>query len=256
MRPGYEKRFCQGDIVYWCGRDRFGKPQVKWGMVDEQFSDAVCIDFLDRKENRYIDGIPIYEYYLNQSTYKYKKLPKGWTWNTKLYEVETREIPEEEELLKNARIDDPVAIKKLYDAGLLVKCETKFRGTIHTNIEKGKGYKVVLEYPLWEKFQEERTSVRPDKVYSTYKEAQDEVDAINAEFLRQSQLSDYDWAVEEIDKTLDHWMIATGSTPEERNKYREWILAMDHVEDIETRVSMGYIQWKYYDKKKWNDIEL
>ena len=31
---------------------------------------------------------------------------------------------------------------------------------------------------------------------------------------------------------------------------------MDNVENIETRVYQGQIQWKYEDKKRWNYIEL
>ena len=31
---------------------------------------------------------------------------------------------------------------------------------------------------------------------------------------------------------------------------------MKNVEDIETRIYGGQIQWKYADKKRWNYIEL
>ena len=46
MRSGFEKRFQNGDIVYWCHSDGCGKYSVKYGMVDEQFSDAVAIAYL------------------------------------------------------------------------------------------------------------------------------------------------------------------------------------------------------------------
>ena len=34
MRPGFEKRFKNGDIVYWCHSDGCGRYSVKYGMVD------------------------------------------------------------------------------------------------------------------------------------------------------------------------------------------------------------------------------
>ena len=42
MRDGFEKRFNMGDIVYWCHREGH-EYSVHYGMVDEQFSDAVTV---------------------------------------------------------------------------------------------------------------------------------------------------------------------------------------------------------------------
>lgn len=51
------KLFNKGDIVYWCKQDgcRYG---VEWGIVDEQFYDVVCIDYLRPKECKLVNGIP------------------------------------------------------------------------------------------------------------------------------------------------------------------------------------------------------
>ena len=46
------------------------------------------------------------------------------------------------------------------------------------------------------------------------------------------------------------------SSDKERIKYREWILGMKNVVDIETRIFDGNVQWKYWKNKKWNYIEL
>ena len=40
-----------------------------------------------------------------------------------------------------------------------------------------------------------------------YQEAKAEVEEYLEEFRRQAALSDYEWAVEEIDKTLNHWKV-------------------------------------------------
>lgn len=79
MKQGFEKRFKNGDIVYWCHSEGNGRYTVKYGMVDEQFSDAVVIDYLTARERRLVNGIPIDEF---ESETKYKKLPKGWTYDT------------------------------------------------------------------------------------------------------------------------------------------------------------------------------
>lgn len=249
------KRFHPGDIVYWCGREA-GKYVVKWGMVDEQYSDAVRIEFLEAKECRYIDGVPIVEFIRHQNEQKYKKLPKGWTYNTKMFDLDCVKDPEDVNLWNklSPRIDDPESIKRAYDAGILVKAYLKFHGDIEADITK-EGYKIVCKEPMYRNYST-HTSIRPDRVYTTYQEAQDEVDANTAEFVRQSELSDYDWSVEQIDKTLARWQLTVGATDEERAAYRKWILDMEHVEDIETRVYLGNVQWKYEKNKKWNNITL
>lgn len=90
----------------------------------------------------------------------------------------------------------------------------------------------------------------------TYEEAKSEVDANIAEFMRQAALSDYDLSVEQIDNTLNRWQKIMDSSDKERIKYREWILGMKNVVDIETRIFDGNVQWKYWKNKKWNYIEL
>lgn len=249
MRKGYEKRFNQGDIVYWCSSDNRGKYYVRWGMVDEQFSDAVCVDLLEPLETRYINGIPINEFEDNT----YHKLPKGWTYNTRLYEL-TFVVPDN---FKNYKIDitDSENLKKAYADGVLVKSDTIFHGEIETDVNK-QGYKIYKHYPMWQKEYETHTSIRPNRALMTYTEAQNEVNVNNAELARIANLSDYDWCVEHIDKTLNTWQSLSDISDEEKQKYREWILNLKNVEDIEVRDFGGNIQWKYYNKKKWNGIDV
>ena len=172
MQTGFEKRFNQGDIVYWCHNTN-GRYIVKYGMVDEQFSDAVVIDYLVPRERRFVNGIPIDEF----------------------------------------------------------DSETKYKNIDHV-------------------------SIRPDKVYFTYETAFEEADKLNKEIKRQASLTDYEWSVEQIEKTLWRWKTLSGLSEEEMNMYKEWLLHMENVEDIETRIYGGQIQWKYADKKRWNYIEL
>ena len=250
MRKGFEKRFNNGDIVYWCHSEGNGKYSVYYGMVDEQFSDAVIIDYLATRERRRVNGIPLNKF---ENETHYKKLPKGWSYDTKLYELAYDDlVGEEKEFILDVR--NPVCIKEAYKKGYLIKDSTKFHGNIEAEITKD-GYRIVKKYPMYQ-HHIDYTSVRPDKVYFSYEEAEKEVNENVSEFTRQASLSDYDWSVEQIDKTLDRWKKFVDASDKEVEQYRDWLLSMDNVKNIETRISNGNIQWKYWKNKKWNYIEL
>lgn len=252
MKKGFEKRFNKGDIVYWCHRNIYKGYTVQCGMVDEQFSDAVIIDFLVPRERRLIDGIPIDDF---KNEERYRKLPKGWTYNTKLFEL-TEEVLDKEEnnFLKNCKISDSKLIKDAYNKGYLVKKDKIYGGRIESEVTN-KGFRIVKTYVMCEPHIT-HTSISPNKLYFSYEEAKKEVDDKTAEFYRQSELSDYDWCVEQIDKNLKKYKFLNSLSDDEVKLYRDWILNQKNVEDIETRIYMKYFQWRYLDKKRWNNIEL
>lgn len=86
IKEGFENRFSKGDIVYWCERE-VGKYTVRFGVVEDQYSDGVYINFLELRERRRIDGIPLDEFRKTCHLAKYKKLPKDWSYDTLLYEL-------------------------------------------------------------------------------------------------------------------------------------------------------------------------
>lgn len=241
-------RFNEGDIVYWC-RQEGHEFSVMFGMIEEQFSDAVIVDILELKETRKINGIPIDEF---PSETKYKKLPKRWSYDTKLFDVTYGEIGDERaNKYLNAKINEPEIIKQMYDDGILVKANTKFHGVIEAEIDNN-GYRIVKKYPMWRKPVITHTSVNPRKCYFTYQEALDEVTEHVKEFERQASLSDKEWSIEQIDKTISRSML----TKDEASKVRKWLLSMDNVEDLCTRLYGGLVQWKYDKNKKWNNVEI
>lgn len=250
MRTGFEKRFNPGDIVYWCHHGGNADYSVHYGMVDEQFSDAVVIDYIVPRERRRVDGVPIDEFHSEQ---KYRKLPKGWTYNTKLFELTWDDFTQEEKDFK-LDISKPETLKEAYDKGYLVKDSTIFHGVIEDEITKD-GFKIVKKYPEW-KHHIDHISIFPHKVYFTYEEAKKEADENIAEFHRQANLSDYDWSVEQIDKTLDMWKAFNDASDKDIKAYRDWLLSMKNVENIETRLWGKEIQWKYWKNTRWNCIEL
>lgn len=72
IKEGFENRFSKGDIVYWCEREG-GKYTVRFGVVEDQYSDGVYINFLELRERRRIDGIPLDEFRKTCHLAKYKK---------------------------------------------------------------------------------------------------------------------------------------------------------------------------------------
>lgn len=250
MRAGFEKRFNPGNIVYWC-HQRGHEYSVHYGMVDEQFSDAVVIDYIVPRERRRVDEIPIDEFHSEQ---RYRKLPKDWTYNTKLFELTWDDFTSEEKDFV-LDISKPETLQEAYDKGYLVKDNIIFHGVIEAEITKD-GFRIVKKYPRESFHHIDHVSIRPDKVYFTYKEAKKEVDENIAEFRRQAALSDYDWSVEQIDKTLDMWKAFNDASDKEVKAYRNWLLDMKDVENIETRLWGNEIQWKYWKNTRWNYIEL
>lgn len=244
-------KFHEGQIVYW-HKQEGNIHSVGWGMIDEVFHDVNCIDILEPRENRIIicpDGrIPIDEL---PTVTRWYKLPKGWKYNTKLFDIDLEKYPGHDTVID---LRNPDSILELYSKGLLVKASTKFHGELQTQISK-EGWRIVESYPSGY-HDNTHTSIYPFECFTTYEEAKASVEAYETELRRQANLTDYEWSVEEIDKTLNRWAKLYGIPEDDKNKYRDWILSLKNVEDIEVRCYGANIQWKYWKNKKWRNIEL
>ena len=237
----------KGDIVYWCENEGHGKFSVKWGIVDEEFSDRVMIDYLSPFENRRVNGVPILEF----KDDKYHKLPKGWTYNTLLYELTFDERPEE---MKNLFITNPEDIKLAFEKGWLVKDKDVFHGEVQTEITK-EGYRVYTTYPMFHHHMS-YVGVQRHRLHKTYDEAKAEMDAEIAELNRQASLSDKDWSIEQIEKAIGKYLYMFWIPPEseQAQKVREYMMSLKNIEDVEVRVSSEGLQWKYWKNKRWISV--
>ena len=257
MRTGYELRFKKGDIVYWCQYIQ-GKCEIHYGMVDTQFSDAVCIDLLVPKDFRTIEGIPIKDW---KPDNRVRKLPKNWTYDTVLFEYGyTDDASKISDKYKRLDITDKTQIIEAYNEGWLVKSIDNCHCHIETAINKG-------TYTLERKFDKNYgyaahyqginiISVSPPKVYCTYQEALDEKLEYETEFQRVQNLTDLEWSIEQIDKTLNHWSGLYHIPNKQKDLYREFIMNLSDLENVEVRINAGDIQWKYWRNKRWNNIEI
>ena len=257
MEAGYELRFKNGDIVYWCQYIQ-GKCVIHYGMVDTQFSDVVCIDLLVPKDCRTVDGVPIKEW---KPDYRTHKLPKNWTYNTILFEYgHTDDFSEISEKYKNLDITDKSQILEAYNEGWLVKSIDNCHCCIEADVGKGT-YTLKKDWNKKFGYAEYYSginivSVSPPKVYDNYQDAFDEKLKYEAEFQRVQNLTDLEWSIEQIDKILDHWSGLYHIPDNQKKSYRDFIMNLSDLEDVEVRMNAGNIQWKYWKNKRWQNIEI
>ena len=244
------EKFPIGSIVYYVTH----KYDVSFGIVIAHFAGEVMLQKYDVNSPRIINGIPEKEF---ETPSRWQKLPKGWTYNTKLLNIEYEKfdyiqgVYHEKKLIMN----NPDNIKKLIDDGILIKVNDKDYCWFETEIDTKNGWRVIRKYD-YRNYHPSTVTVRFDKVYSTYAEAKKIIDDIRAEWKRQAALSDREWSIEQIDKTLNHWQQVYRVSDEQKQKCRDWIMELNDIEDVEIRLSQGYIQWKYLKNKKWSTIEL
>ena len=245
-------KFQPGDVVYWVAHHKWSTDMyVDFGIVTEEFSDAVCADKLHIYDNRYINGIPYKDF---PDVTSWQKLPKGWSYNTVLFDVE-RKPKEGHDLLKNLQITNPEDIKYALVNGFLVNLKDYDQTVPHSEVSNKLGWRIRKEHDSFS-YVYPHVTLQKDKAFKTYAEAQSVIDAQEAEWKRQSELTDEEWSIERIDHDLQRWAKIYSKSPEEVQRVRDFLLGMDKIEDIETRVFGGDFQWKYWKNKKWRTVVL
>lgn len=255
-------KFKHGDLVYWCHISQ-GKADICFGIIDEIYFGTIAVDILVPKDCRAFEGVPIKDWLPSD---RVRKLPKNWDCDMKLFEYETtHNWGENDETflnskLKNIKMADKDKILDAYNNGYLVKSRDNCHCIIEEYIDKGtwklmkkhsnqSGYN--LTYP-----DIDRITIDPYKLYNTFDEALSEKNAYEAEFERIKSLSDFDWSMEQISNTLDRWAAIYSITNKQKKAVFDFITSLPKLEDIEVRIYLGNIQWKYWKKKKWNNIEV
>lgn len=238
-----------GNVGYYIHKHGH-KWMVRYGIVAHHYHNCVVLKLLQIPDFRTIDGVPISEI---QFPTRWRKLPKGWTYDTKLFVVGEDETRKAKFSGMTIDLKDPESILAAYNAGMLVEKDYFSNAYPEEEIDKEHGWRIALRSD--DKYESPYISVLPHNLYSAYDEVKAVIDAHDAEFKRISELSDYDWSVEQIDLVLDRWGGIYSKTDLEKQRAREWLLSQDRVEDIEVRLSGGNIEWKYWKNKRWLKIE-
>ena len=239
-----------GSIVYYVKKHGH-EWSVSWGTLEEHYVYESVIQLYDTYNWMTVNGIPIKD--LKTPT-RWQKLPKGWSYDTKLFEIGHDENYEKfNEICKNLKISNKEDIQKAIDIGLFIKVQDKDYGKPEAEIDKHYGWRLIMRYG---DYISPHTSVKYNEVYTNYEDAKRVVDEHEAELKRQSELSDLEWSIEQIDNKLDMWAALYSITDLEKQKLRDRIMGFDRLEDVEVRLYCGNIQWKYWKNRRWNNIEI
>ena len=242
--------FHNGEIVYFLHQTAPACYAILFGIVDEEFSDKVSVEVLELMECRRVNGIPIDEF--DDPTPH--KLPRGWSWNTKLFELTEDPLPDGADRID---ITDPASLLDAYRRGWLVKAECIDPCSITTVITKD-GYRVVRSYGIRMELYDRhltRVSLERKDVFRTWNDAIARRAAILSELARQSALSDDEWSMEQIEKTLLRYRLTFGVPDEIIEKCRAFLSSLPDLFDVVTRVTSKGLEWKYDKKKKWNQLD-
>lgn len=242
------RRFNKGDVVYFLRRvSGDAKYYVDFGVVLDNYTDGIVVELYRRRDGRLINGIPYKEF---STPTKWEKLPKGWTYSTRLFEVEWDD--EENDVEMGLDLRKPEDIKWAIEEGLLIRLAEYDDSVINTEISS-KGWRLVRSYsstPIT------YITLPWYKVFASYEEANIKLKEYEAELKRQSELSDYDWSVEQMDKVLSRWKALYNITEDKCERVRGELLRMERFEDVEVRTIGGHIDWKYSKNRRWNTIFL
>ena len=166
-----------GDVIYFVDYVRTDNfhPTVRFAVVADLFSDGIYVDFYRPYDERYVrvewdkfkSATPIEDYEWDG---RWHKLPKGWTYNTRLYDIEHRHSKGD---LSHVMLNDKNGIKQAIKDGLLIRNQDNPFYVIDSVINKD-GYKIVkivnTDYTLicnqW------RDIIAYNKAFLTYEDAQ------------------------------------------------------------------------------------
>lgn len=244
----YEK----GQVVYFVDRiPERGHYFVNFGVVEEEYESEVYVNMYERRIDRLVHGVDSRDIPL---VGEWKKLPKDWFNKTK-------------EMLGITYVDDvkfydimnthkPEAIKEAIKSGYLVLPSQNDHMRVDLDITKD-GYRIVKKGAYYGDYKPDGRTLQKTEVYDTYADADYEVDAIYTEIVRQARMTDEEWSIEQICKTFDLFKKCYPNVYSDKALTRmyDFLLARERIEDIETRIHAGCIEWKYADAKKWKVVE-
>ena len=243
------KSFPIGSVVYFLKQKKHSSEKdVEFGTVIEHYASEIAIQLYEPLDIRKINGIPVKEF---ETPTPWQKLPKGWAWNTKLFEIDW-DVPKNM-IGYTFNSMNPQSILKAIEDGALVKVSDNDHATFRSEVDSKQGWRIVREYDGW---YSDYCTIPFYHCYATYGEAQAELNEILAENQRQAELSDRDWSIEQIDRTLDKWAYLYAITPETKQQVRDRLMALDNLDDVVIRLSDGGIDWKYDNKRRWQRIEV
>lgn len=257
------RRFKKGDLVYFINRGGLFTPYyyVDWGIVEDVYAGTYGLKLYELRDVRAIDGIPIKDYNFNST--KWRKLPKGWTYNTRLYS-ETEILTEEEREWRDEKVFEnglPAAIwafEGIENGWLVTPSSQDKRAHIEAEVTS-QGFRIVSKHPMYEPSSNntiihracDYVSIPFHQVYASHSEANEFIIEDRARLDKIANMTDREFFEYQVNTTLSK---CDKYTEEQREKIKSMLFTDPKFEEIETRIWMGYLQWKYENNKNWKEI--
>lgn len=249
MTKDQAERLKIGDVLYYVERNGhqaypyFGL----FGYYDD-FGENISIDLVELFEHRfisseYVEPTPIDEFHTEET---WHRLPKDWTYNTELFQIEDRtpewKIRRRDEL----KITNPEDVRTALTERIIGLARTKYHGSVEAEIDRHKGWRIKKEYPAWwMTYGEPNPNYRSagiKDVFSSYQEAFDRCNEIKSEWEAEAALSDEEWSKKEIEKVLQFF-------PEEQSgAYRRILFSMPDIDDLEVKKGASGLMYRYFSK--------
>lgn len=177
---------------------------ISYGVyVCEKMYGGHVVSGLKAPEIRLINGIPFDDF---KSETEFKKLPKGWTYNTEMFEV-TEDEEKKKRILAETKdrfnIKNPSDLQWLFDNGYLLKRED-VEPVIEVEYDH-KTYRIVKKYPAWTQCYGDHNNKYPDKVFETWEEAEEYMNMVKTEKHRKGMEGSLIDAYESLDWALDKY---------------------------------------------------
>lgn len=258
-----------GDIAYWVERvnyshSRYGGFDVKFGIIDEVWKDCYVVNYLvpyeevvitiDGNDNTFKTFADMQDFISNMS---YRKLPKGWTYNTRLFTWEVTHPIKLEGSIKN-----PEDIKKAVECGALVRPKMKVTNAGFPNdIVEKQGWKLKMN-PTYGRYGTNsyiQSDIPLDKYYtfSTWEDAEKLAKILREEKEWSANLTDSEYVevriLRVLNKAQEKIFGENALTAEEAKRIYKFMIKQKRFDEIECRWFGGF-QWRYYDSKKWYTV--
>ena len=237
-----------GSVAYFIKPSPFKKWEIGYGLVEMHYPHNIVLTMLDaNRTGRSIEGIP----YNDFTSTEWRKLPKGWRYDTELFKVEWDGAKELSKKYKAIDVTNPDSILAAYYDGVLIKVEGNDYGVIDAEVDSKHGYRIIKKYPMFAEPHPWNRSFLWNEVYKDYESAKAVIDRREEELRIISEMSDVEYSIYEYTNTIDNAI----DLPEEyREDCKRFLSEQDKLEDIVVRRYQGMIQWKYDRNKRWNTI--
>ena len=278
-----DRRFKKGDIVFFI---RNNQGAIDWGEIESVFSDRNILNLYELRDRRTVEGVPIGKYKFNPEQSDWRKLPNNFfkeydelksgddengVWQSSEYrkDMKSKELFEEgesylegeQEWLKKPMRNVDV-IREGIDKGFYVLPSSQDK-ELHAVTEVTKnGWRIVLvhdqpqlwtmNYPQQLKRRSDYISVPFYQTYATYAEAEYFIKQYRAELERQSNLSDYEFDMEHLERVLE---LCCFNTDDEKDTIRKVVGKMFRDgKDIDMKNSSGRFLWRKSGMVKWTEV--